>query len=166
MRIPVIAWLTVGVLLGVAAGGCRKAEPDRWAEAQKKSSESGVAVSEESVAGAEFNRFFPEVEKPWDIVFKQEKTGFAQASLQSEGREMALLSVSDTKNNPSARDKYRNAAETLAGLPRAEIDANTTGVLAGDRYQVQIRSLDPAFGPQEREQWLAKFNLEAIGRIQ
>jgi hypothetical protein len=163
MRVHGIAWLALVVFMG--AGGCSKSEPDRWAQAQKTSSESGVAVSEQSVAGAEFNRFFPDAQDPWDIVFKQEKTGFAQASLQNEGREMAMLSVSDTSNNPAARDKYRNAIATLNELPRAEIDADTTGVLAGDRYQVQVRSLDPAFGPEEREEWLARFDLEAIGRI-
>jgi hypothetical protein len=160
-----MAGLLLGGLLAVAASGCQKSEPDRWAKAQKSSTESPEAVSTESVEGSAFNRFFPQVEQPWDIVFKQEKTGFAQASLQNDGREMAVLSVSDTKNNPSAADKYRDAQTQIAGQPRAEIDGNTTGVLAGDRYQVQIRSMDPAFGPQEREAWLAKFDLEAIGRI-
>jgi hypothetical protein len=164
MRVHVIAWLGLGVLLAVAAG-CSEAEPDRWAQAQQSSSESGVAVSEESVEGSEFNRFFPQVEKPWDLVFKQEKTGFAQASLQNDGREVAMLSVTDTANNPAARDKYTSASESVSGLPRAEIDADTTGVLAGDRFQVQVRSLDPSFGPEEREQWLARFDLDAIGRI-
>lgn len=165
MRVQTIAWLLLGASLAIFAGGCQEAEPDRWAQAQKSSSEAPQAVSEDSVEGSAFNRFFPQVEKPWDMVFKQEKTGFAQASLQNDGREVAVLSVSDTKNNPSAADKYRTTEAKLGDLPRAEIDADTTGVLVGDRYQVQIRSMDPSFGPKEREEWLSKFNLEAIGRI-
>jgi hypothetical protein len=149
----------------VLAAGCGPAKPDRWAEAQRQSIEQGEAVSANAVEGSSFNRFFPQVESPFDLVFKQEKTGFAQASLQQDGREVAVLSVSDTTSNPEAAEKYRGAPETLAGFPKAAIGEDGTGVLVGDRYQVQIRSMDPSFGPTEREQWLAKFNLAAISRI-
>lgn len=152
--------------LGVLAclGGCGKAEPSRW-EAAQQSTANQPAVAEQSVEGSSFNRFFPQAERPWDIVFKQEKTGFAQASLQKDGREMAVLSVSDTVNNPDALQKYQSSGVSLDAYPRAEIGADATAVLVGDRYQVQIRSQDPEFGPAEREAWLRKFHLEAIGRI-
>lgn len=145
--------------------GCQK-QPDRWAAAQKKSLEQPHAVSKESVAGAEFNRFFPQVAAPWDIVFKQEKTGFAQASLQNEGRELAVLSVSDTLNNPDAAEKFKETKDTFAGMPIAAVGDDGTALLVNDRFQVQVRSMDPAFGPEERKDWLTKFNLQAIGRIQ
>jgi hypothetical protein len=155
-------FVAVGTL---ALTGCGKSEPDRWAPAQEQSSESGRAVSSEAVEGGQFNRFFPPVEKPWDIVFKQEKSGFAQASLQQDGREVAVLSVSDTTNNPDAAEKFKASEKQLAGYPMVAIGEQTTAILVGERYQVQIRSADPVFGPQEREQWLPKFNLEAISRI-
>src|SRR5262245_36436039 len=82
-------------MLAVLAG-CQQ-QPDRWAAAQKASTQNPKAVSTEAVAGAEFNRFFPQVQAPWDIVFKQEKAGFAQVSLQQEGREVAVMSVFDTR---------------------------------------------------------------------
>ena len=154
------------ILSTVVLSGCScQQQPDRWAAAQKASLEKGgKAVSTESVAGSEFNRFFPKVEAPWDIVFKQEKTGFAQASLHNEGREVAVLSVSDTKNNPEALDKFKDA-KSFAGMPIAEIGAESTALLVNDRFQVQVRSADPLIGPQERQDWLTKFNLQAIGRI-
>ncbi len=155
------AW-TVALVLGAA--GCQ-AEPDRWAEAQRESSRTRQAVSEDAAKGAEFNRFFPQVESPYDIVFKQEKTGFAQASLQREGREVAVLSVSDTRNNPDATEKYRETDQALAGYPKAAIGDKATGLLVGDRFQVQVRSMDPSFGPEERDEWLTKFDLESISRI-
>ncbi|WP_425615125.1 hypothetical protein NA78x_005022 [Anatilimnocola sp. NA78] len=144
--------------------GCEK-KPDRWAEAQKASTQNPHAVSKEAVAGSEFNRFFPQVTAPWDIVFKQEKTGFAQASLQQNGREVAVLSVSDTANNAEATEKFKDTTKTLGGMPLATIGEQGTAVLVNDRFQVQIRSMDPVFGPAEREEWLTKFNLQAIGRI-
>src|SRR5262245_1890874 len=105
-RLP---WLASAALAAVLLGGCYQAKPDRWAEAQKATTANPHAVAANSVAGNEFNRFFPQVEKPWDIVFKQEKTGFAQASLQKDGREVAVLSVSDTANNPEAAEKFKTS---------------------------------------------------------
>lgn len=157
-------WVLLGLTLA-ALSGCERA-PDRWAEAQRRTTQNPHAVSKEAVAGGEFNRFFPQVESPWDIVFKQEKQGFAQASLQQAGREVAVLSVSDTTSNPDALDKFKDVKQMFAGMPIAAIGENATALLVNDRFQVQVRSMDPLIGPKEREEWLTKFNLQAIGRIQ
>ncbi len=159
-------WLLCLGLAIVTTGGCSEQPPDRWGAAQEASSRSPGAVSGEAVEGGEFNRFFPQVEAPWDIVFKQEKTGFAQASLHFEGREVAVLSVSDTKNNPDAAEKFNESQRRLEDMPVVAIGEQATAILVNDRYQVQIRSMDPVVGPQERDEWLTKFNLQAIGRIQ
>jgi hypothetical protein len=164
--IKLLRLISLALLLAGATGcGCSQ-EPDRWAAAQQKSTQNPKAVSTEAASGSEFNRFFPQVQSPWDIVFKQEKPGFAQASLQQSGREVAVLSVFDTKSNPEAAEKFKTAPKNLSGLPLVESAADTTEVLAGNRFQVQVRSTDPLIGPKEREEWLAKFNLDAIGRIQ
>ncbi len=160
------SWLLAWGLMLLFLAGCGQKPPDRWEAAQKASTQKGKAVSSEAVAGSAFNRFFPQVESPWDIVFKQEKTGFAQASLQENGREMAVLSVSDTRNNPEAVEKFKDAPQSFAGMPMTKVGDQATALLVNDRFQVQIRSMDPAFGPKEREAWLTKFNLQAIGRIQ
>src|SRR5262245_17639043 len=168
-KTPWFDWLrltSLALLLAAVAGcGCSQ-EPDRWAAAQQKSTQNPKAVSTEAAAGSEFNRFFPQVQSPWDIVYKQEKPGFAQASLQQSGREVAVLSVFDTRSNPAAADKFKTAERSLAGMPIVASGEDTTELLVNDRFQIQIRSADPVFGPQEREEWLTKFNLQAIGRIQ
>lgn|SRR5689334_2115322 len=164
MRLKNRRLIALGLGLAVLAiGGCH-AEPDRWAEAQK-STQNKKAVVAEAVAGSEFNRFFPQVAAPWDIVFKQEKKGFAQASLQQSGREVAVLSVFDTTSNPEAAEKFKTATQNVAGMPLVLAGEDTTELLVNDRFQIQIRSTDPVFGPKEREEWLTKFNLQAIGRI-
>jgi hypothetical protein len=162
-RIP---WLLILVLGAALLSGCQPAKPDRWADAQKESTQKPHAVAKESVGGSAFNRFFPQVESPWDIVFKQEKTGFAQASLQKDGKEVAVLSVSDTANNPEAAEKFKAASKIIGGMPAVPVGEQGTAVLVNGRFQVQVRSMDPAIGPQEREDWLTKFDLQAIGRIQ
>lgn len=159
-------WLLYLTWAIVAISGCQQRPPDRWESAQAESSRSPEAVSSEAVEGSQFNRFFPQVEAPWDIVFKQEKTGFAQASLHFEGREVAVLSVSDTRNNPEAADKFKNSQRNLEGMPVATIGEQATAILVNDRFQIQVRSMDPVIGPQERDEWLTRFDWQAIGRIQ
>lgn len=161
---PTPRWLW-GFMVLCAVLGCQEKSPSRWEKAEKESEKSPKAVSEKAVEGGEFNRFFPQVDSPWDIVFKQEKSGFAQASLQKDGREVALLSISDTVNNPEAKDKYQGTETNIAGRPAVAVGGQGTAILVNNRFQVQVRSMDPTFGSEERKAWLAKFNLDAIGRI-
>lgn len=163
-KVPRIScvWMLVAAC---AILGCQEKSANRWEKAEQESETSPKAVAKEAIAGGEFNRFFPQVESPWDIVYKQEKSGFAQASLHQEGREVALLSVSDTVNNPEAKEKYQNSKLMIAGRPAVALGEQGTAILVNDRFQIQVRSMDPTFGSEERMEWLTKFDLDAIGRI-
>jgi hypothetical protein len=145
--------------------GCRE-QPTRWDTAEQETrGRQAPATVEQSVSGGELNRFFPAVEAPWDIVFKQEKQGFAQASLQREGQELSVLSISDTTNNPDAREKFTGSNQQFNGYPRAAVGSKGTAILVGDRYQVQVRSMDPLFGEPERLEWLGKFDLRSLSNL-
>lgn len=144
---------------------CRR-EPSRWDQVQEATrGAQAPAVAEESVEGGDLNRFFPKVESPFDIVFKQEKDGFAQASLQKDGQELAVLSISDTANNPEAKEKFATSDQRLDGHPMAAAGSKGTAVLVADRYQVQVRSMDPSFGDAERIAWLQKFDLKSLSNL-
>jgi hypothetical protein len=151
------------VLVFIAAG-CYEA-PDRWAAANKAAEEKRDAVAEQAVSGGSFNKFFPAVEAPWDIVYQQEKDGFAQAGLTQDGKEVAVLTVADLTSNPSAKDKYQGSPLTIAGFPAAQVGSSATAVLVADRYQVQVRSADPAFDETARERWLAQFDLQGLSAV-
>ncbi len=155
-------WLALVVL--IAAAGCKQ-EPSRWDQAQQQSQKK-PAVTEDSVAGGEFNKFFPKVESPYDLTYKQEKTGYAEASLKHDGSEVAVLSISDTRNNPDAAEKYRDATETLSDYPLAAIGSKGSGVLVADRFQVQVRSTNEAFDESDRKQWLELFDLAGLSKLQ
>jgi len=142
--------------------GCARREPTRWDQAERASRANPSAVSEEAVPGGSLNRYFPKAEAPFDLVYKQEKSGFAQASLRRAGRPVATLSISDTVSNPSAADKYRGSSRTVAGFPAAAIGSQGTGVLVADRFQVQVRSTDPCFTESDREAWIGKFDLNRL----
>jgi hypothetical protein len=151
-------------LICLLLAGCQgQEESTRWDQAQEQTpGRPAPAVSTQAVAGGELNRFFPPVTSPFDLVFKQEKTGFAQASLQKDGQELALLSIADTTNNPSAKEKYAGSTQRLAGYPLAAVGSTGTAILVADRYQIQARSIDPAFGEAERIAWLQKFDLKSL----
>jgi hypothetical protein len=158
------AWLWVA-LLALAAAGCSQPEPTRWDEAQQQS-RGQPAVAREAEKGSSFNRFFPQVAGEYDLVYKQEKQGFAQASLKRGGKDVATLSISDTTSNPDAAAKYRTSSEMLESYPLAAIGSQGTGVLVADRFQVQVRSVDPSFSESDRKEWLGKFDLQGLAQLQ
>lgn len=119
----------------------------------------------EVLPGGEFNKFFPRQEGDWDLVYKQEKKGFALASLQRGGEERAFLSVTDLRSNPEAAEKYLQPSGEIQGYPSAEIGSNGLGVLVGGRFQVQVRSASPDFTAGDRAEWIRRFDLQGLEKL-
>jgi hypothetical protein len=122
-------------------------------------------VAAKPVSGGEFNKFFPKAKGEYKVTFRQEKTGFAQAQLSQGGTDVALLSINDVANNPSAANKFNNSSQSIAGYPAVNQGKNTTAILVGDRYQVKVKSNADSFTPSDREQWLQQFNLTGLARL-
>ena len=162
----VLAALLLSMLLLVTA--CQTQAPSRFDQAQKESSQqrSGQAVAKDATQGGSFNKFFPAADKGYDRVYTQEKKGFAEAKLKKDGQDVAMLSIADTRNLPSAAAKYQNSTKKIAGYPAIEIGNTQTGILVGDRYQVKVLSRDPSFSSSDREAWLEKFNLQGLARLE
>jgi hypothetical protein len=161
----ILAPLLVSLLLLVTA--CAKEPPSRFEQAQQESTQqrSGQAVVKDSTQGAEFNKFFPKGGSGYERVYTQEKKGFAEAKLKQGGKDVAMLSISDTKNNPSALSKYQNSTKTIGGYPAATLGSTQTSVLVSNRYQVKVSSRDPSFTASDREAWIQKFNLNGLARL-
>jgi hypothetical protein len=153
------------VLVVLAAAGCGE-QPTRWDEVQQKTRRNAPAVAREALPGSTFNKLFPKPEGDFEVVYTQEKTGFAQAKLVKRGQDVATLSVFDTVSNPEAADKYKGVQETFEGHPILDIGNSGTGLLVAGRYQVQIRSTDANFSKFDREDWLKKFDLANLARLQ
>jgi hypothetical protein len=119
----------------------------------------------EPVDGSSFNKFFPKTEGNFEVVFTQEKDGFAQAKLKKDGKEVATLTVSDVVKNAEAVTDYAASSKQLGGFPAVAKGNLGTAVLVANRFQVQVRSKDKTFGEADREQWLQKFDLNTIARI-
>lgn len=161
----VLAPLLLSLLLLVTA--CAQEPPSRFDQAQQDSQQQGgQAVAKEATQGAEFNKFFPAADAGYERVFTQEKKGFAEAKLKKAGKDVAMLSVSDTTSVPEAAAKYQQSTQTIGGYPAINQGKTATGVLVANRYQVKVLSRDPAFTQSDREAWLQKFDLDGIAQLQ
>ncbi len=161
----VLAALLLSMLLLVTA--CQSQPPSRFDQAQQESSQqkSGQAVAKEATQGSKFNKFFPGTQAGYERVYTQEKKGFAEAKLKKDGKDIALLSVSDTTSLPTAASKFQNSTKQIAGYPALEVGNTQTAVLVG-RYQVKVLSRDPSFTQSDREAWLQKFKLDGLAKLQ
>jgi hypothetical protein len=160
-----LSLLVLYLMLGLLLTACRPVEPSRWEGAQQATQGQEIVAEGDVIAGGEFNRFFPKVSDPFDIVFLQEKEGFAEAALEYEGEEVATLAISDTANNPSARDKYAQSNDDLEGHPVVAVGNNGTAILVADRIQVQVRSKAADFAAEDRETWLLEFDLDGLAGL-
>jgi hypothetical protein len=147
--------------------GCFQKEPSRFAQAQKDTTARGAApaVAKDAEQGSSFNKFFPKDADGYDRVFSQEKKGFAEAKLNKGGKNVAVLSVSDTSSLPAAAKKYEKSTEKLNGFPLLEEKPlKSTGVLV-KKFQVKVASRDASFTAANRLEWLKKFNLTGLSNL-
>ena len=160
----VLLTFVLGTVLLITS--CSTQAPSRFDSAQQDSTAKGSsAVVTESKAGGNFNRFFPDGGNGYQRVYTQEKKGFAEAKLKRDGQEVAVLSISDTLNTPSAVNKFKQSTETINGYPAVNQGKTGTAVLVGDRFQVKVFSRDSSFTEEDRKAWLSKFDLRGLSRL-
>jgi hypothetical protein len=161
----IFAVVLLSVLLLTTA--CTPKQPGRFDQVQQESSrqKSGQAVAKSATQGGEFNKFFPPAEDGYQRVFTQEKKGFAEAKLKKDGKEVAMLAISDTKSTPATAASYANSTKKIAGYPAREIGNTQTAILVNNRYQVKVLSRSPSFTASDREAWIKKFNLDGLAQL-
>ncbi|MEA5511249.1 hypothetical protein VB715_15860 [Crocosphaera sp. UHCC 0190] len=145
---------------------CATQAPSRFEQAQQESTQRGAsAVVRESESGGSFNRFFPPSSAGYERVYTQEKKGFAEAKLKKDGKEMAVMAISDTLNNPSAVTKFEKSSQKIGGYPAISQGSTATAVLVAGRFQVKVLSRDPAFSESDRQAWLEMFDFNGLARL-
>ncbi|KST68020.1 hypothetical protein [Mastigocoleus testarum] len=163
----ILAALLISLLLLTTTTACATKAPGRFDQVQQESSRqrSGQAVARDATQGSEFNKFFPKAADGYQRVYTQEKKGFAQAKLKRDGKDVALLSISDTSSNPAAATKYSNSDKTIIGYPAVLTGNTRTSILVDNRYQVAVISRDPSFTASDREDWIERFNLRGLAQL-
>jgi hypothetical protein len=159
----------VAVLLcfTLVIAGCQTKAPSQFAQVQRESTTRGAtpAVAKDATKGGEFNKFFPKPQAGYERVYTQEKKGFAEAKLKKDGKDQAMLAVSDTKSLPTAAAKFENAKSSIAGYPSVDLGTTQTSVLVADRYQVKVISKAPDFSKDDRVAWIQKFDLIGLSKL-
>lgn len=147
--------------------GCQAKVPSQFEQVQKESTAKGAApaVAKDATKGGEFNKFFPKPQEGYERVYTQEKKGFAEAKLKKDGKDLAMLAVSDTKSLPSAAAKFQTAKSSISGYPAVDLGTTQTSVLVADRYQVKVISKDPDFDKEDRTDWIKKFDLTGLAKL-
>jgi hypothetical protein len=159
----VVSLVFVAFSAGVSA--CSK-EPTRWdkAAAQAESATPIVTASAPPKAGAALNKAFPaDGVDGVKRVFTMEKDGFSEAKLQKDGKDIATISVADTRTNDDAKKKFAESTEKVGDYPVVTVGKNQTSMLVGERYQVKVSS--PTLDHEARKAWLTKFDLAALAKM-
>lgn len=155
------------ILLSLLLLACAPDSPSRYEQTQQETSQRNApgAVAQEATQGASFNKFFPRSVSGYQIVPAQEKKGFAEYKVNQGGKNVAVLSISDTTGVAGAADKFQSSSAKVAGYPAVEQGQNITAILVGNRYQVKVQSRDPAFTKANRATWLQKFDLNGLANL-
>ncbi len=163
-RLPkILVAFVLAVSLLVSACSSTTAPPPTADQTSNPTAET-VAASQ-PVSGGEFNKFFPKSQSGYNVVFAQEKTGFAEAKLNQNGQNVAMLSINDIANNASAATKYKDSTTNIGGYPSVTQGKNITAILVNNRYQVKVQSRAESFTASDREDWLQKFNLNGLSKL-
>ncbi|MEH0156786.1 hypothetical protein V6R21_21830 [Limibacter armeniacum] len=115
--------------------------------------------------GSVFNAYFPESDDGYDVIVTSDKPGLAQGKIEKDGRVKATITIVDLHNKPNMFEKYEGAVGSLDGLPMIPKGNKGTAVLVANRFQVQVRSIDPEFTEPYRMAWLRKFNISKLNDL-
>jgi hypothetical protein len=153
--------LLLALGLSLAAAACSK-EPSRWDQAA--SAKPTAITAEGSRAGSAFNKFFPgDGVDGHSRVYTAEKPGYAEAKLKKDGKDVAVISISDTLNEPDARGKFASAGDKVKGYPLVTVGKNQSAALVKDRYQVKVSS--PSLDEAARKTWIERFDLAGLAGL-
>lgn len=156
--------LLLAASFALVSAGCKR-EPDRW-EAAKEQAKVVQAAKEEAPPAVvtevnALNKAFPgEDATHAKRMFRTDKPGFADAVYASaDGKELCVVTISDTNSDPSVKGKFASATEKLGAFPLKSL-GNSSMVLVNDRFQVKVSST--SLTPEERKTWLSKVDTSAI----
>ncbi len=84
--------------------------------------------------------------------------------MKKDGKDLAMLSISDTTSTPDAAAKFSKSTKKIGGYPAVEVGKTQTAVLVG-KYQVKVLSRSPSFTASDRANWIEKFNLNGLAKL-
>lgn len=167
LAFALVALFAATLATSAGCNGCTKDEPksSRWDDAAASAVTVNISPSSSSsaplVQSGVLPKFFPkDGEGGYKRIHSADKEGFAEAKLQKDGKEVAILSIADAEKLAYAKAKFDTATEKLDGYPVMTVGNNQTSVLVKGRYQVKVSS--QTLDNDARKAILSKFDLKGL----
>lgn len=139
-----------------------KPKSTRWDEAGAAATASAAETASAGPVSATgtLNKYFPaDGANGYKRIFAADKTGYAEAKLQKDGKDVATISINDGVK-PFAKAKFDESTEKLEGFPLMKMGDNQSAVLVKDRYQVKVTST--TLDHEGRKGILSSFDLKGM----
>jgi hypothetical protein len=95
------------------------------------------------------------------VIRSASRDGYAEAALEKDGQEVAVLSISDAERMAYVRAKFDGATEKVEGYPLLTSGKDLSTILVKDRYQLKV--LSKTLDADARKAILATFDLKGLG---
>ncbi|MEH0155314.1 hypothetical protein V6R21_14305 [Limibacter armeniacum] len=115
--------------------------------------------------GKEFAPCFPEFLGVYEMAFTEKKMGVAEAILTKDSVEMAKFMVLDIANDPDMIADFQHAKKTINECPVLDTDDERTVMLVGNRFMIEVQSLNKEFDLNHRNEWLRRFKSNRLAKL-
>ena len=94
-------------------------------------------------------------------VIRANRVGYAEASLEKDGKEVAVLSISDAERLAYVKARFENATDKVDGFPLLTSGKDLSTILVRDRFEIKV--LSKTLDASARKAILASFDLKGLG---
>ena len=165
-------WILGAAFLVIAAAGagCGSCGKDEKSTTEPPSTPSPVTVqlappgasAQPPMPSGALTKFFP---KDGDGGFKRvisgEKEGYVEAKLEKDGKEVAIVSITDAERLAYTKARFDGATEHLGEVPVVKVGDTQSLALVKQRFQVKVFS--HTLDHEARKAILASFDLKGLG---
>lgn len=93
-------------------------------------------------------------------VIRAGKDGYAEATLEKDGKEVAVLSISDAERMAYVKAKFESATDKVDGAPLLTVGKDLSMVLVKERFQIKV--LSKTLDAEGRKAIIATFDLKGL----
>ena len=169
-RTTLVAALALSLTLATA---CTKAPPTPASTETPEAASPSLAVGERAglsdaggmasgVPTAPLKEYFPlDGAGGYKRVIRANRVGYVEASLEKDGKEIAILSISDAERLAYVKARFENATEKVDGFPLLSSGQDLSTILVRDRFEIKV--LSKTLDASARKAVLASFDLKRLG---
>jgi hypothetical protein len=164
-----LAALSLSALLATGCDGCQN-DKARAAAADATTPDASMTISLAPPGASSLapmttgflTKFFPkDGDGGYKRVLSGEKQGYAEAKLEKDGKEVALVSITDATRLAYTKQRFETSTEKIGDLPVLRVNDEETSALVNNRFYVKVYSTK--LDHEARKAILASFDLKSLG---